>query len=94
MTEAEFWSATPYQCELHRRAFGERAKHEHDLAMSTAWHTAMLTRAKRIPPLKKLMLGQKAPDAKTLSRKLRAVFTSMKQSKGRKDGGPGRRTQG
>lgn len=53
--EAQFWYSTPRQIMTHFDAVRFRVEREHRARMSHAWHVAMLSRVKKIPPLDSLI---------------------------------------
>lgn len=50
---AEFWGLTPYQTRMVLAAL-------HDRRAEQAWLTAALSRAKKMPPMEKVMAGKTA----------------------------------
>lgn len=50
-----FWSLTPRELMLHFEAYEARAVREHQRDAWLAWHIAALSRAKRLPSLRRLM---------------------------------------
>lgn len=63
MTAEAFWRATPKEASLTIEAAGWRSEQQDKRAAWTAWLTAKLTRAKRMPSWKRLM-GE--PETKVL----------------------------
>ena len=59
----EFWDMTPRETAAAIDAAGWRMDRERRLQMSLAWHTAALSRAKKLPSLAQLI---KPPPAKKL----------------------------
>jgi hypothetical protein len=55
-----FWSLTPREMRLHFEAAAIRAEREYQRDAWLAWHIAALSRAKRMPTLKKLLQTDKA----------------------------------
>lgn len=55
MTVVEFWDLTPRETMMTCQAAAWRMEQAHELALSLAWHAEALTRAKRIPPLQRLL---------------------------------------
>jgi len=51
----EFWEMTPRELNLAMEAASWRMQNEQMIAMSLAWHTAALTRAKRMPTLREML---------------------------------------
>ena len=56
---AEFWEMTPRETFAAVEAAAWRMRQEQMLALSTAWHTAALSRAKKLPALAVLMARMK-----------------------------------
>ena len=63
------------------RAEGRERRAQHDLRSWHAWHTAMLGRVKRMPPLKDLQTGTDAP--RDLAGRLKATMKSTLPIEGR-----------
>ena len=57
---AEFWSLTPRETYAAIEAVSWRLEREHRRDAWLAWHIAALSRAKRLPALKKLLGSDKA----------------------------------
>ena len=57
---AEFWSLTPHETYAAIEAAGWRMERAHKRDLCLAWHVAALSRAKRLPPLKRLLGTDKA----------------------------------
>jgi len=55
VTALEFWDLTPRETMAAIEAAAWRMQQEQALTVSLAWHTAALTRAKRLPPLSQLL---------------------------------------
>jgi hypothetical protein len=60
----DFWRQTPRLFDAVVRAHSDAARNAHDHRAWQAWNTAALSRAKTLPPLKKL-LSQRKPTVKT-----------------------------
>jgi len=57
---AEFWALTPHETYMAIEAAAWRLEREHRRDAWLAWHVAALTRAKRLPALKRLLGTDKA----------------------------------
>lgn len=51
----EFWRLTPWLFAKKVDGFIDRIRHEHDENAYTAWHTAMWSRAKKMPSFKEVV---------------------------------------
>lgn len=58
-SEGEFWRMTPRQYYRRMKGEGRRLKREGEARIEQAWITAMLSRAKKVPRLEKLLAGDK-----------------------------------
>ncbi len=73
----EFWELTPRETVATIEAGTERMQAERELTMSLAWHTAALTRTKRMPTLKSLLAKLKPRKTVPIERR-REEFEEMK----------------
>ena len=76
----EFWSLTPY---LSRQAVIALS----DGATVEAWSIGAMTRTKKLPALDTLLIRtepKEAPAPKTLETKMKTLFKSINEKKGRK----------
>ena len=55
----DFWEMTPREVNATIEAYVWRAQQEYKSQTAQAWHTAMMTRAKRIPPLNQILSERK-----------------------------------
>ncbi len=80
----EFWALTPRETTMAIEAAQWRMDLAHRARMSLAWHTAALTRVKKLPPLARLI---EPPAAKSLTPEERTVrqgeFAEMSERFGR-----------
>lgn len=58
---ADFWGLTPFQTNVLVTANSEKLKDDFETLLSAAWHTAVFSRIKEIPPLKSLMRNHRDP---------------------------------
>lgn len=73
----EFWELTPRETVAAIEAGMERNQAERELTMSLAWHTAALTRTKRMPALAQLLARMKPRKAVPIEER-REEFEEMK----------------
>lgn len=80
MTVAEFWGLTPRETQMVCDAAAWRMAQAQELALSLAWHTAALSRAKRIPPLQRLLARlRRAAEPEPDIEERRAEFEELKR---------------
>ena len=60
MSVAEFWALTPRETFMVLEAAARRFEREHRRDAWIAWHVAALSRAKKLPPLQRLMPARPA----------------------------------
>ena len=60
MSAVEFWAATPREIYATIQAAAWRLEQEHKRDVWLAWHVAALSRARRLPPLARLLGSGKA----------------------------------
>lgn len=78
---AAFWEMTPRETLETIKAAVWRNDQEHRARVSLAWHTAMLTRAKRMPRLARLLGTDKAQRLEGAElEKRRAEFARMQKA--------------
>ena len=103
ISAGEFWDMTPRETITALDAAAWRIRQGQMQALSTAWHTAALVRAKKLPPLAQLlgrMKGKATEDGGRRTESLaerRREFEEMKERMGRRkteDGGPGKTEDG
>lgn len=76
----EFWALTPREMRLVFEARAEQARLAHRQRAWLAWHVAALTRAKRMPPLARLIPAPPARKLTAEEKERRArEFEEMKQ---------------
>lgn len=54
-----FWTMTPWQVGLCLDVYTEKQKNYHQSQRFGMWHIAMLSRIKKMPPLKEFVTGEK-----------------------------------
>lgn len=59
VSESDFWTMTPRQYYRRMKGEGRRLKREGEARVEQAWLTAMLSRAKKVPRLEKLLASDK-----------------------------------
>ena len=74
---SEFWDLTPRETMAAIEAATWRVQNEQARMISLAWHTAALTRAKRLPPLA-MLLARLKPRKNVPIEKRRDEFEEMK----------------
>lgn len=73
---SEVWDLTPWQLSVLAESEAERADHDYRRDLSLAYHNAAFQRAKRLPPLKKILEPQ--PVAKGTDEKaIRSAFSKI-----------------
>jgi hypothetical protein len=78
VTVESFWSMTPRETYATIEAAAWRAEQEQKARAWLAWHTAALSRAKRMPPLARLLpLPAARPLSKEDAAKKRSEFEAM-----------------
>lgn len=88
ISPAEFWGLTPFQTNVLVTANSEKLKDEFETLLSAAWHTAVFSRIKEIPPLKSLMRNHRDPTivnddddaAQIEAKKMMAAFMGATQA--------------
>lgn len=88
-TQAIDWTVREFRAFAAGQAQAQRQRMQ--LAMWTAWHTAQFSRAKKIPPLDKMMrkIGRRRAAAKTpaqlleIARQITAQMQGPRASKGK-----------
>lgn len=83
----QFWEMTPRETLAAIEAAAWRLEHEEERAISQAWHTAALSRARRFPALKSLLKRAKPSEAarKPIAER-RQEFQEMKRAWSRDTG--------
>ena len=83
----EYWDMTPRETIAALDAAAWRIRQEQMQSLSLAWHTAALTRARKLPPLARLLSHLKKPVRNEPIEKRREEFEELK---GRMNRGGGR----
>lgn len=80
LSTLEFWDLTPRETVMACQAAMWRMEQAQEQALSLAWHMAALTRAKRIPPLARLLARlRRASEPEPPIEDRRAEFEELKQ---------------
>lgn len=73
----DFWALTPRLWLLQMEAAARRERRQHEAAITTAWLTVKLSRAAKLPPLKRLLKASAAPGAGDPAAQLAALKTGL-----------------
>ena len=92
VTASEFWDMTPRETIAALEAAAWRMRQEQSQMLNMAWHTAALTRARKLPALATLLNRMKGPDKTPLAER-RKEFEEMKARMGKATEDGGRRTK-
>jgi len=84
VSEDKFWRMTPRQYFRQMKGEGRRLKREGDARIEQAWITAMLSRAKKVPRLEKLLEGDK-PEKVSVEEGFARIREIAKQAKAKRE---------
>lgn len=86
MTIEQFWNSTPKEFHIQSAAFQFKADQTFQYSGWIAWHTAALTRMKKMPPLKKFLTVKKPQTTQDQLKMVEALNMKFKGKDLRKNG--------